>query len=286
VCKFLAALQAAGMRCQFSLGIGLRPQKPWAGISRPVGPVERFPILLTAPTGRQRGLQRFNLLSPFQGFQGSGWNPNLGLTRPGFMLSALRDFKIAETVTFRGLFRRQADRLAAALTRDEPYESFLLPCWSSSPTIFPDDRRRTRLAHTLKDFGQRVQYSVFECLLAEDQMAHLRARVAKLTDPTEDSVRFYRLCANCEARIEIQGLGKVRRVSRSRAWVRLRKIRRSFCYDSRFSRKTCQEKSMPAPNRQIGTGVTAESVSSREREGYNHEIVTEKQRLRPPKRRR
>jgi CRISPR-associated protein Cas1 len=34
----------------------------------------------------------------------------------------------AETVTFRGLFRRQADRLAAALTRDEPYESFLLPC--------------------------------------------------------------------------------------------------------------------------------------------------------------
>jgi len=23
----------------------------------------------------------------------------------------------------------------------------------------PDDRRRTRLAHTLKDFGERVQYS-------------------------------------------------------------------------------------------------------------------------------
>jgi CRISPR-associated protein Cas2 len=73
----------------------------------------------------------------------------------------------------------------------------------------PDDRRRTRLAHTLEDFGQRVQYSVFECLLSEDQMAHLRERVAKLTDPAEDSVRFYRLCANCEARIEIQGLGKV-----------------------------------------------------------------------------
>ena len=30
--------------------------------------------------------------------------------------------------TFRELFRRQAERLAAALTRDEPYESFLLPC--------------------------------------------------------------------------------------------------------------------------------------------------------------
>lgn len=33
-----------------------------------------------------------------------------------------------ETLTFRQIFRRQADRLAAALTRDEPYESFLLPC--------------------------------------------------------------------------------------------------------------------------------------------------------------
>ena len=31
-------------------------------------------------------------------------------------------------LTFRDAFRRQADRLAAALTRDEPYESFLLPC--------------------------------------------------------------------------------------------------------------------------------------------------------------
>jgi CRISP-associated protein Cas1 len=33
-----------------------------------------------------------------------------------------------QTLTFRDVFRRQADRLAAALTRDEPYESFLLPC--------------------------------------------------------------------------------------------------------------------------------------------------------------
>jgi CRISPR-associated protein Cas1 len=33
-----------------------------------------------------------------------------------------------ESLTFRDVFRRQADRLAAALTRDEPYESFLLPC--------------------------------------------------------------------------------------------------------------------------------------------------------------
>jgi CRISPR/Cas system-associated endonuclease Cas1 len=31
-------------------------------------------------------------------------------------------------LTFREIFRRQADRLAAAITREEPYESFLFPC--------------------------------------------------------------------------------------------------------------------------------------------------------------
>ena len=33
-----------------------------------------------------------------------------------------------QSLSFREVFRRQADRLAAALTRDEPYESFRLPC--------------------------------------------------------------------------------------------------------------------------------------------------------------
>jgi hypothetical protein len=38
-CEVLAAFQAAGKGCLFTQGIGLRPQ-PWAGFSRPVGPVE------------------------------------------------------------------------------------------------------------------------------------------------------------------------------------------------------------------------------------------------------
>lgn len=73
----------------------------------------------------------------------------------------------------------------------------------------PDDRRRTRLAHVLKDFGERVQYSVFECLLKEEQLDRLRARLAALIEPAEDSVRIYRLCAECAARLEIHGLGRL-----------------------------------------------------------------------------
>jgi CRISPR-associated protein Cas2 len=72
----------------------------------------------------------------------------------------------------------------------------------------PDDRRRTRLANALEDFGVRVQYSVFECLLEPDQLAALRARVLAETDAAEDSVRIYRLCGECAARLEIHGLGR------------------------------------------------------------------------------
>jgi CRISPR-associated protein Cas2 len=73
----------------------------------------------------------------------------------------------------------------------------------------PNDRRRTRLAHMLKDFGQRVQYSVFECRLDAEALERLRQRIEKLTDPLEDSVRIYRLCLECGQKVEIQGLGKV-----------------------------------------------------------------------------
>jgi CRISPR-associated protein Cas2 len=73
----------------------------------------------------------------------------------------------------------------------------------------PDDRRRTRLAHALEDFGRRVQYSVFECLLDEEHLGRLRVRVAALIEGEEDSVRIYRLCAECAGRLEIHGLGQV-----------------------------------------------------------------------------
>jgi CRISPR-associated protein Cas2 len=73
----------------------------------------------------------------------------------------------------------------------------------------PDDRRRTRLAHALKDFGKRVQYSVFECRLKDDQLDRLRTRIEALIDTKEDRVRLYRLCQDCTAKVEIQGTGEL-----------------------------------------------------------------------------
>ncbi|HYX25151.1 MAG TPA: CRISPR-associated endonuclease Cas2 [Thermoanaerobaculia bacterium] len=72
----------------------------------------------------------------------------------------------------------------------------------------PDDPPRVHLAQTLEDFGQRVQYSVFECRLEPDALESLRRKVDKLIDPEEDSVLIYRLCRECDAKMEIHGTGK------------------------------------------------------------------------------
>jgi CRISPR-associated protein Cas2 len=73
----------------------------------------------------------------------------------------------------------------------------------------PSDRRRTRLAHALKDFGKRVQYSVFECRLESDSLEKLRRTITRLTHPKEDRVRIYRLCQECTGKIESWGAGTV-----------------------------------------------------------------------------
>jgi CRISPR-associated protein Cas2 len=73
----------------------------------------------------------------------------------------------------------------------------------------PDDRRRVKLAKTLKDFGDRVQYSVFECILDNDLLEEMKGRIAGVIEETEDSVRIYGLCGACEKNIVIIGQGTV-----------------------------------------------------------------------------
>lgn len=72
----------------------------------------------------------------------------------------------------------------------------------------PDDRRRTKLAEHLKNFGKRVQLSVFECLLEEKQAERMKAGIVRLVEAEEDTVRIYRLCVTCEERVEILGRGE------------------------------------------------------------------------------
>jgi CRISPR-associated protein Cas2 len=73
----------------------------------------------------------------------------------------------------------------------------------------PDDRRRNQLANALKGFGTRVQYSVFEAHLSRAQYEELKRTVSRIINPSEDSVRYYRLCGACAERIEVPAIGEV-----------------------------------------------------------------------------
>ncbi len=67
------------------------------------------------------------------------------------------------------------------------------------------NKRRNRLAKLLLGFGERVNYSVFECRLRERQLGKLQGEVLKMIDPDEDRVRYYFLCRDCRKRIQIVG---------------------------------------------------------------------------------
>lgn len=71
-------------------------------------------------------------------------------------------------------------------------------------------RRLRRVARACLDYGQRVQFSVFECELNPAQWAVLRARLIKEIDPQRDSLRFYRLGAQWRGRVEHIGAKPVR----------------------------------------------------------------------------
>lgn len=76
-----------------------------------------------------------------------------------------------------------------------------------------DDRRRTKVHKTLKNFGAPVQYSVFECQLDEKTLARLQKRLRQLIDVKEDSVRFYQLCESCLSKVQVMGVGQVTQVA-------------------------------------------------------------------------
>lgn len=63
-------------------------------------------------------------------------------------------------------------------------------------------KRLRQIAKQCVNYGQRVQNSVFECLLDSGQCRVLQDKLVKIMDPEQDSLRFYYLGNRYETKIQ------------------------------------------------------------------------------------
>ena len=78
----------------------------------------------------------------------------------------------------------------------------VLMSYDVSVTTGAGKRRLRQVAKTCLDFGQRVQCSVFECVVDPEQWARLKYRLEGIIDPAADSLRYYHLGSNWKHKVE------------------------------------------------------------------------------------
>lgn len=73
-------------------------------------------------------------------------------------------------------------------------------------TETPEGRKRLRhVAQICKNYGQRVQKSVFECQASEMKFEELRRELLRIINKDEDNLRLYRLTEPRERHVETYG---------------------------------------------------------------------------------
>ena len=65
-----------------------------------------------------------------------------------------------------------------------------------------DDKRRNKICDIISEYGQRVNYSVFECFLRVKDIQKLKERIGEHMKRGKDIVLYYRLCKDCLEKIE------------------------------------------------------------------------------------
>ncbi|MFW8628121.1 MULTISPECIES: CRISPR-associated endonuclease Cas2 [unclassified Deinococcus] len=81
----------------------------------------------------------------------------------------------------------------------------LLVCYDVATTTEGGRRRLRRVAKVCVAHGQRVQNSVFEVSVTDTQLLTLRQKLLDILDPTEDSIRIYRLRQPRDSFVEAYG---------------------------------------------------------------------------------
>lgn len=68
-----------------------------------------------------------------------------------------------------------------------------------------DNRRRNKVCNELKNYGEHVQYSVFDCQLSRKQFSKLKKELNHFINNRQDNIRYYFLCRACIGKIIVQG---------------------------------------------------------------------------------
>ena len=81
----------------------------------------------------------------------------------------------------------------------------ILITYDVDTTTKAGEKRFRQVAKECVNYGQRVQNSVFECLLTEAQLVNLKATLSSIIDDSKDSIRVYFLGNNWQRKIETMG---------------------------------------------------------------------------------
>ena len=72
-----------------------------------------------------------------------------------------------------------------------------------------DPKRLCRVAKVMKDYGLRVQYSVFEAEISSGKFREMQLRIEAELDFQEDGVKYFPLCKQCDYLWFSLGIGSV-----------------------------------------------------------------------------
>ena len=78
---------------------------------------------------------------------------------------------------------------------------YILVTYDVQTETLAGQRRLHKVARLCMDYGQRVQNSVFECVLTEVQLAELKYKLESVIDAESDGIRIYFLNKNENRRV-------------------------------------------------------------------------------------
>jgi CRISPR-associated protein Cas2 len=70
-----------------------------------------------------------------------------------------------------------------------------------------DPDRLIRVAKIMKNYGVRVQKSIFEAALTPQKTRTLKLELMNVLDPEVDGVKFFLICPKCDQKVNIIGKG-------------------------------------------------------------------------------